>query len=66
MVFTALPGDNAESVIIQRLFSASMDIHSALQLVQDASTTMLLHEAIDRLDHAIIQVRNQAFAEQRA
>lgn len=65
MAFTVLHGDDADSMIIQRLFSTSMDIHSTLQLVQDASTTNLLREAIDRLDHAINQIRIHAFDGQR-
>lgn len=61
MVLTVPSGDCAESAIIHRLFSASMEIHSALQLVHDDPTTELLRYAIDNLDQAIKQVRDQAY-----
>lgn len=63
MAVTVSPGDMAENAIIHRLFSASLEIHSALQLVHDDPATQLLHHAIDDLDRAIKQARDQAFGQ---
>lgn len=60
MAVTVSPGV-AENAIIHRFFSASLEIHSALQLVHDGPTVELLHHAIDNLDQALRQVRDQVF-----
>ena len=58
MAVTVSPGV-AENAIIHRIFSASLEIHSALQLVHDGPTEELLHHAIDNLDQALREVRDQ-------
>ena len=52
----------AEHAIVQRLFRASMDVHSALSLVCEESTAAFLRQAIGQLDDAIKQVQSRALA----
>lgn len=59
MAVTVSPGGVAENAIVHRIFSASLEIHSALQLVHDGPAAELLHQAIDTLDQALRQVRDQ-------
>ena len=66
MAPTTRPGGEAENAIIERLFSASLELHAALRLVPDEPTTTLLHEATDLLDSAICRLRDQAFDHQSA
>ena len=65
MAPTARPGGETENAIIERLFSASLELHAALRLVRDEPTTTLLHEATDLLDRAIRRLRDQAFDHHR-
>lgn len=64
MSLAMTPGDGSEDAIIDRLFSAGLDVHMALRLVRDISTATLLHEAVDLLDRAVRRVRNEAFDRQ--
>ena len=60
MSVTMPSGSLTEDTIIERLFSAGLDVHTALRLVGDTPTATLLHEAIDRLDRVVRQVRLEA------
>ena len=66
MTDTALSNKCAEHAIVQRLFRASMDVNSALSLVREESTAILLHQAISQLDNAIKQVQKKALALSRS
>ena len=55
------PGSTTEDAIIERLFSAGLDMHTALALGDDALTMTLLHEATDLLDRVVRRVRDEAF-----
>jgi hypothetical protein len=57
---TPLSEHDIENAIVQRLFRASLEIHSALSIVRDERTAILLRQAIDRLDRSIRQVQHGA------
>ena len=57
---TSLSEHGAENAIIERLFRASLDVHSALSLVPEERTVRLLRQVIDQLDHSIMQVQGWA------
>ncbi len=48
--------------IITRLFSAGLDLHSALGLAGDGRVTQRLWDAVDELDEAIIDLRHLMLA----
>ncbi len=56
---TSLSEHGAENAIIERLFRASLDVHSALSLVAEERTGRLLRQVIDQLDHSIMQVQGR-------
>jgi hypothetical protein len=57
---TSLSDHCAEQAIVERLFRASLDLHSALSIIREERTANLLREAIDRLDQSIKQVQSRA------
>jgi hypothetical protein len=57
---TSLSEHGAENAIIERLFRASLDVHSALSLVAEERTGRLLRQVIDQLDQSIMQVQGRA------
>jgi len=57
---TTLSEHGAEHAIIERLFRASLDVHSALSLVADEPIVCLLRQVIDQLDQSIMQVQRRA------
>ncbi|MBS2966180.1 hypothetical protein KGA66_24250 [Actinocrinis puniceicyclus] len=60
-----LSSQSAEHAIVQRLFRASMDVHSALSLVNEERTAVLLRQAISHLDDSIKQVQSNTLARSR-
>lgn len=61
MSLTMPPEGGTEDAIVERLFSAGPDVHTALRLVRDTPTATLLLEAIDLVDRAVRRVRTEAF-----
>lgn len=57
---TPLSERSAEHAIIERLFRASLDVHSALSLVSEERIACSLRQVIDHLDHSIKQVQGRA------
>jgi hypothetical protein len=50
----------ADHAIIERLFRASLEVHSALSIAAEQRTVCLLRQTIDHLDRSIKQVQSRA------
>jgi hypothetical protein len=65
-VSLTMPSDaGTEDAIVERLFSAGLDVDTALRLARDDTPmATLLHEAIELLDRAVQRARSEAIGRQ--
>jgi hypothetical protein len=57
-----LSDEPAEQAIVQRLFQASLEVHSAMSIARDERVLELLRRTVTLLDRSIKQVQSGALA----